>query len=58
MFECYKDVLTVDEVCKALSMGKNTVYKLLNDDVIKSVRIGRKYLIPKQFLIDFIYKFR
>ena len=35
MFECYKDVLTVDEVCKALSMGKNTIYKLLNDEIIK-----------------------
>lgn len=54
MFEQYKDILTVDEVCKALTMGKNTIYKLLRDNTIKSIKVGKKYFIPKIALIDFI----
>lgn len=54
MFESYKDVLTVDEVCSALSLGRNSVYDLLHSGEIKSIRIGKKYLIPKVYLIDFI----
>ncbi len=58
MFDTYKDVLTVDEVCTALHIGKNSVYKLLQMGVLQSIKIGRKYIIPKIFLIDFISKFR
>lgn len=58
MFDTYKDVLTVEQVCSALSMGKNSVYTLLRNGVIKSIKIKRKYLIPKPFLIDFINSFK
>lgn len=58
MFDVYKDVLTVEEACKALGMGKNTVYNLLQQNIIKSIRIKRKYYIPKQFLIDFINDYK
>ncbi len=58
MFDTYKDVLTVDEVCTALHIGKNSVYKLLQIGALQSIKIGRKYIIPKIFLIDFISKFR
>ena len=54
MFDGFKDVLTVEEACRALGMGKNTVYNLLKQNIIKSIRINRKYYIPKIFLIDFI----
>lgn len=58
MFDTYKDVLTVEQVCSALSMGKNSVYTLLRNGVIKSIKINRKYLVPKSFLIDFINSFK
>lgn len=58
MFEAFKDVLTVNEVCAALHMGRNTVYKLLKNNKIKSIIIGNKYFIPKVCLIDFINKYR
>ena len=58
MFDNYSDVLTVKQVCLALSMGKNSVYKLLKSGFIKSIKIGRKYFIPKSFLIDFINSFK
>lgn len=58
MFDTYRDVLTVEQVCSALSMGKNSVYQLLRNGVIKSIKINRKYLVPKSFLIDFINSFK
>ena len=58
MFDTYADILTVEEVCKALSMGKNTLYKLLKIGKIKSIKIGRKYFVPKVCLIDFINSIR
>lgn len=58
MFDTYKDVLTVEQVCSALSMGKNSVYRLLRNGFIKSIKVGRKYFIPKAFLIDFINSFK
>ncbi len=54
MFEAYKDILTVEEVCAALHIGKNSVYKLLKIGALRCVKIGRKYIIPKICLIDFI----
>lgn len=54
MFDSFNDVLTVDDLCKALSLGKNSVYSLLKSGAIKSIRIGNKYLVPKLYLIDFI----
>ncbi len=58
MFEKYKDVMSVLEVCEALHIGKNTVYNYLKKGVIKSIRVGKKYLIPKCFLVDFINTYR
>lgn len=54
MFDSFNDVLTVDDLCKALSLSKNSVYSLLKSGAIKSIRIGKKYLVPKLYLIDFI----
>lgn len=58
MFDGFKDVLTVEEACRALGMCKNTIYSLLKQNIIKSIRIKRKYYIPKQFLIDFINTYK
>lgn len=58
MFESFKDVLTVNDVCTALQLGKNSVYKLLRSGVLQCIKIGKKYLVPKSFLIDFINQSR
>lgn len=54
MFEAYPDVMSVDELCSALKIGKNTAYKLIKDKAIKSLKIGKSYKIPKCYLIDFL----
>ncbi len=48
MFKNYKDILSVEELCEILSIGKNTAYRLLQSGEIKAKRIGRVYKIPKE----------
>lgn len=54
MFENYPDLLTVEQVMKALSIGKNSVYSLLHNKTIRYLKVGKKYFIPKECLINFI----
>ena len=54
IFSEYSDIVTVDEVMKMLRLGKNTVYKLLKDDEITNVKVGARYVIPKQSVIEFV----
>ncbi len=54
MFEGYADILSVSDVMKALCIGRNSVYQLLRTGKLHHLKIGRKYLIPKPYLIEFI----
>ena len=54
MFDTYPDVVTVKELCHMLQIGKNTAYDLLNSGGIPSIRIGRKRLIPKTYVIEYV----
>ncbi len=50
----YSDVLNPSDLIEILDIGKNTVYRLLKDNIIHSVKIGKKYKIPKVFLIEYL----
>ena len=54
MFKEYPDVVSIDEVQQMLRIGKNAVYTLLKEQKIKNVRIGKKYIIPKKSVINFL----
>ncbi len=54
MFEKYQDIMTVSEVAEALHIGKNRVYKLLNQNLIKGFRIGSVWKISKRELEQYI----
>ncbi len=54
MFEAYDDVITIDELCEMLKIGKNNCYKLLKSGRIKSFKNGTKWRISKQAIIDYI----
>lgn len=41
------DVLTVEEARKRLRIGRNAVYDAIARKEIPSIRIGRKYLVPR-----------
>ena len=54
MFKDYPDVLTVQQAAQALGICEASVYRLIHERTIGSRRIGRKYLVPKVCLIDYI----
>lgn len=54
MFNDFDDVLTVEELCEALKIGKNAAYRLLNEGKVKGFRIGRIWKISKQSLEEYI----
>ena len=54
MLEQYDDLLTVEEACEVLKMGKNALYSLLGIGTLKAFRNGRVWRIPKQAVIEFI----
>ena len=42
MFKEYADFMTAKEAMDALGIGKNLMYRLLNNGEIKAVRVGGK----------------
>ena len=58
MFEQFKDIVSVSEMQKMLSVGKNTAYDLLNKNKIQSIRIGRIHKIPKVNIIKYLQEKR
>lgn len=54
MFSSYPDVVSVDELTTMLHVGKNKAYELINSNTIQSIRIGKKHIIPKFRVIEFL----
>ena len=55
MFENYPDVVEVADLRKMLGgISKKLAYRLLSDQEIRSVRVGRAYKIPKICVIEYL----
>ena len=54
ILDSYADVLTAIDVMNILHIGRNKAYELLRSKVIPSIRIGKKYVIPKNLMIEFL----
>lgn len=54
MLEAYDDLMTADEACEALKIGKNALYALLSTKVLKAYRNGRVWRIPKRAVVEYI----
>ena len=54
MFRRYPDVVTAEQMREMLGVGTRTAYRLLRENKIQSVRMGRIYRIPKVAVIDFL----
>lgn len=48
------DLITVDELCELLFIGKNAAYALLNSGEVKAFRIGRIWKISRQAVYEYI----
>nr|WP_300408896.1 helix-turn-helix domain-containing protein [uncultured Ruminococcus sp.] len=52
MFTEYGDIVTVEEVMKMLQIGRVSVYQMLKSGEIRSLKVGKKYVIPKKSVIE------
>lgn len=55
IFEYFKkepDVMQVKDVVRLLHCSKNTVYKLIKEGRLDTIKVGRSILIPKAALVE------
>lgn len=48
------ELLSVDEACEQLRIGKTNMYKMLKDNKIGNVHEGRIYKIPRYCIENYI----
>ena len=56
MFDGYKDIISVKEMQEMLRISRPTAYRLLESEEIFHRKIGKKYIIPKQSVIEYLAK--
>lgn len=56
MFNEYSDVITIDERCEMLRIGRNKAYELLGTGKIKAFQCGRTWVISKEAVAEFVRK--
>ena len=50
----YPDILTVEEMSRALGVSTKTGYKLIRENKIECIKVGRSYRIPKAYLFAYM----
>lgn len=50
----YPDALTAKEVAEILRISVKTAYKLINENAIPSIKVGREKRIAKTHLIEYL----
>ena len=54
MFKEYPDVVDIKGLCTMLGIGVKSAYKLINQNKIGHLKIGRSFLIPKYHVIHYL----
>ena len=54
MFEKITDIMTFKECQKLLKVGKNTLLYLIHNGEIDAFRIGNRWKITKESIIDYV----
>lgn len=49
-------VISIEQLCHFLNIGKNVAYKLLTEGKISAFKIGRIWKIPRDSLLTFIHQ--
>lgn len=50
----YPDVLTVEELSRALGISSKTGYRLIREGKIECLKVGRSYRIPKAHVLAYL----
>lgn len=57
MLKEYPDVLKIKDMCEVLGgISTKTGYKLLRENKIESIKVGREYCVSKISIVDFWMK--
>ncbi len=56
LFKDYPDIVSVEQVSEILHIGEVLAYRFVRSGEIKSRKVGRRYIITKQNIIDFVSK--
>lgn len=51
----YPDIMTVEEMSRALGVSAKTGYKLIRENKIEYLKVGRSYRIPKAHLLVYLH---
>ena len=54
LFTDYNEIVSVKDIMQMIGVGRGKALKLLREGKIKSVRMGLKYIVPKQSVIDYL----
>lgn len=54
MYNNIPEILTLKECQQLLKVGKNTMLDLLHDKKIEGFKIGNRWKIPKESIVEFI----
>ena len=54
MFEQIPEIMTLKECQRILKVGKNTMLDLLHEGRIEGFKIGNRWKIPKESVVEFI----
>ena len=47
-------MMAVKDIQAALQIGRTKAYQMLQSGEIAAIRVGRKYLIPKAYLLEYL----
>jgi len=50
------EIMKFEEVMEYLNIGKNTLYRLLNNGEINAFKIGKVWKIPKESVEEYVEK--
>ena len=56
MFTTYLDLVNIKQLTKMLGIGITIAYRLVKNNTIKAIKVGREYKIPKRNVISYLTK--
>jgi len=57
VFSGYPEVLNVKQVSKVLGVSTKTVYKLIRNGILSSIKTGREFRVPKVVIMKYVKVF-
>lgn len=54
MYEELPTVMSVKDVSEILGVGRKTIYGEIKNKRLRSVKVGRQFLVPKHCLLEYL----